>query len=74
MNVPVYEGCDDEQYLGLFKPIITKVMESYQPGAVVLQCGASALECVVVVVVVLGGGGGGGGVLPRVVQHVLGLG
>lgn len=39
VNVPVDTGCTDEQYLGLFKPIMSKVMEVFQPGAVVLQCG-----------------------------------
>ena len=39
VNVPLDTGCTDEQYLGLFKPIMTKVMEVFQPGAVVLQCG-----------------------------------
>jgi histone deacetylase 1/2 len=28
----------------VFKPVITKVMEVYQPGVVVLQCGADSLS------------------------------
>ena len=43
VNVPLFEGCDDEQYLGLFKPIMAGVLESFRPGAIVLQCGADAL-------------------------------
>ncbi|KAL4451553.1 hypothetical protein ABPG75_007215 [Micractinium tetrahymenae] len=43
LNVPLVQGIDTEQYLGLFKPIISKVMEMFQPGAVVLQCGADSL-------------------------------
>jgi len=43
VNVPLLEGCEDEQYLGLFKPIISQVMASFRPGAIVLQCGADAL-------------------------------
>ncbi len=43
LNVPLHDGMDDGSYQKLFKPIITKVMEVYQPGAVVLQCGADSL-------------------------------
>lgn len=44
LNVPLDAGIDDESYQSLFKPIIAKVMEVYQPGAVVLQCGADSLS------------------------------
>ncbi|MCO5550667.1 hypothetical protein L7F22_004156 [Adiantum nelumboides] len=44
LNVPLNDGIDDESYQYLFKPIISKVMEVYQPGAVVLQCGADSLS------------------------------
>eukprot|EP00249_Psilotum_nudum_P015769 c25509_g1_i1 orf=726-2162(+) len=44
LNVPLNDGIDDESYHLLFKPIISKVMEVYQPGAVVLQCGADSLS------------------------------
>lgn len=44
LNVPLNDGIDDESYQFLFKPIISKVMEVYQPGAVVLQCGADSLS------------------------------
>ncbi|KAH7298573.1 hypothetical protein KP509_25G049900 [Ceratopteris richardii] len=44
LNVPLNDGIDDDSYLSLFKPIISKVMEVYQPGAVVLQCGADSLS------------------------------
>jgi len=43
INFPLKDGIDDESYQSVFKPIITKVMEWYQPGAVVLQCGADSL-------------------------------
>ena len=43
VNVPLNDGIDDDSYQSLFKPIISKVMEVYQPGAVVLQCGADSL-------------------------------
>ncbi|MCO5604582.1 hypothetical protein L7F22_058750 [Adiantum nelumboides] len=44
LNVPLKDGIDDESYQFLFKPIISKVMEVFQPGAVVLQCGADSLS------------------------------
>lgn len=44
LNVPLNDGIDDESYQFLFKPIISKVMEVFQPGAVVLQCGADSLS------------------------------
>lgn len=43
VNVPLRDGMDDSSYQGLFKPIMTEVMERYQPSAVVLQCGADSL-------------------------------
>ncbi|XP_010248619.1 PREDICTED: histone deacetylase 6 isoform X1 [Nelumbo nucifera] len=44
MNVPLNDGMDDESFRGLFRPIIHKVMEVYQPDVVVLQCGADSLS------------------------------
>ncbi|KAK4430333.1 Histone deacetylase 19 [Sesamum alatum] len=44
VNVPLDDGIDDESYQSLFKPIISKVMEVFRPGAVVLQCGADSLS------------------------------
>lgn len=38
------DGIDDECYQNTFVPIMSKVMESYQPSAVVLQCGADSLS------------------------------
>ncbi|PKA63897.1 Histone deacetylase 6 [Apostasia shenzhenica] len=43
LNVPLNDGMDDESFRGLFRPLILKVMEIYQPEAVVLQCGADSL-------------------------------
>jgi hypothetical protein len=40
INVPMRDGTDDATFHRLFKPIMTKVMEVFSPGAVVLQCGA----------------------------------
>ncbi|KAK6148316.1 hypothetical protein DH2020_019228 [Rehmannia glutinosa] len=43
LNVPLHDGLSDENFRSLFRPIIQKVMEVYQPDAVVLQCGADSL-------------------------------
>lgn len=45
VNVPLKDGIDDEGYMSLFKPVMTKVIEFYQPSAIVLQCGADSLGC-----------------------------
>ncbi|XP_065669851.1 histone deacetylase 1 isoform X4 [Hydra vulgaris] len=44
VNFPLRDGIDDDAYEKIFQPIITKVMEVYQPNAVVLQCGADSLS------------------------------
>ncbi|CAH2043733.1 unnamed protein product [Thlaspi arvense] len=44
LNVPLNDGMDDESFRSLFRPLIKKVMEVYQPEAVVLQCGADSLS------------------------------
>src|SRR5688500_15294461 len=43
MNFPLNDGIDDAGFESIFNPIIGKVMESYKPGAIVLQCGADSL-------------------------------
>lgn len=43
LNVPLNDGMDDRSFCDLFRPVIQKVMEVYQPDAVVLQCGADSL-------------------------------
>ncbi|XP_077991812.1 histone deacetylase 1-like [Glandiceps talaboti] len=44
VNFPLRDGIDDESYEQIFEPITAKVMEMYQPSAVVLQCGADSLS------------------------------
>eukprot|EP01040_Poterioochromonas_malhamensis_P006367 gene6367-6860_t len=44
INVPLNDGMDDESYRTIFRPVIAKIMERFQPGAVVLQCGADSLS------------------------------
>ncbi|KAL6744804.1 histone deacetylase [Haematococcus lacustris] len=43
VNVPLRDGTSDDTFLGLFKPIMAKIMEVFRPGAIVLQCGADSL-------------------------------
>ncbi|KAF1331561.1 Histone deacetylase, partial [Globisporangium splendens] len=43
VNFPLLSGIDDESYESVFKPVIQKVMETFCPAAVVLQCGADSL-------------------------------
>jgi histone deacetylase 1/2 len=44
INFPLNDGIDDESYRSIFRPVIGKIMETYQPGAIVLQCGADSLS------------------------------
>eukprot|EP01018_Ginkgo_biloba_P034375 Gb_07358 [translate_table: standard] len=44
VNVPLDDGIDDDSFQSLFRPIIKQVMNVYNPGAVVLQCGADSLS------------------------------
>lgn len=43
VNFPLLDGMNDESYEQVFKPVIHRIMESYRPDAVVLQCGADSL-------------------------------
>jgi len=43
INFPLMDGIDDQSYQSIFKPIMKKIMETFAPGAVVLQCGADSL-------------------------------
>lgn len=45
VNAPLQAGITDEIYLEqLFFPVFDKIMEVFQPGAIVLQCGADSLS------------------------------
>ena len=44
INFPLNDGMDDASYHSVFKPVISKIMEHFSPGAVVLQCGADSLS------------------------------
>jgi len=43
VNFPLEDGIDDKNFLAVFKPVISKIMEVFRPGAIVLQCGADSL-------------------------------
>ena len=66
INVPLKDGMNDESYELVFKPIIDRIMAFYDPGAVVLQCGADSLAgdrlgCFNLSLKGGAGSGGGGG-------------
>ncbi|WRT68972.1 uncharacterized protein IL334_005954 [Kwoniella shivajii] len=44
INVPLRDGIGDENYQSIFQPVIKRVIEWYQPGAIVLQCGSDSLS------------------------------
>merc|ERR1712176_1755684 len=44
LNFPLRDGIDDASYEGIFVPVMSRVMELYQPSAIVLQCGADSLS------------------------------
>lgn len=44
VNVPLRDGIDDSTYKSVFEPVISKIMEWYQPSAIVLQCGGDSLS------------------------------
>jgi len=45
INFPLKDGIDDEMYQrDIYQPVMKKVMEVYQPQAIVLQCGSDSLS------------------------------
>lgn len=44
VNFPLRDGITDESYKSVFQPVIKQIMDMYQPGAVVLQCGSDSLS------------------------------
>merc|ERR1711865_248308 len=44
INFPLKDGIDDETYKNIFRPVMGKVLEMYQPQAIVLQCGCDSLS------------------------------
>ncbi|KAF9036492.1 histone deacetylase complex catalytic component RPD3 [Hymenopellis radicata] len=43
LNFPLRDGISDESYKSVFEPVIRQVMDSYDPSAIVLQCGTDSL-------------------------------
>eukprot|EP00457_Paulinella_chromatophora_P006741 gb/GEZN01006760.1/.p1 GENE.gb/GEZN01006760.1/~~gb/GEZN01006760.1/.p1 ORF type:complete len:445 (+),score=54.09 gb/GEZN01006760.1/:167-1336(+) len=43
INFPLEDGITDSVYHSVFKPVMQKIMETYRPNAIVLQCGADSL-------------------------------
>jgi histone deacetylase 1/2 len=43
VNAPLTSGMTDDAYEKIFKPVMSKIMEVFRPGAIVLQCGADSL-------------------------------
>uniref|UniRef100_A0A060T7D6 Histone deacetylase n=1 Tax=Blastobotrys adeninivorans TaxID=409370 RepID=A0A060T7D6_BLAAD len=44
VNFPLRDGIDNESYKSVFEPVISSIMEWYQPTAIVLQCGGDSLS------------------------------
>jgi histone deacetylase 1/2 len=43
LNVPLLPGIKDDPYFETFKTVMARVMDSYRPDVVVLQCGADSI-------------------------------
>jgi len=43
VNAPLEGGMTDDAYRALFRPVLDGIVETYRPGAIVLQCGADSL-------------------------------
>jgi len=44
VNFPLHDGVSDKAFVGIFRTVLGKVMEKYDPAAIVLQCGADSLS------------------------------
>jgi len=44
VNFPLQEGMDDDSFIKIFKPVIDSIIKKYQPGAIILQCGADSIS------------------------------
>lgn len=43
INYPLQDGMTDDSFISIFRPMVAKIFEKYQPQAVLLQCGADSL-------------------------------
>ncbi|KAJ1663114.1 histone deacetylase (class I) Clr6 [Coemansia sp. RSA 1813] len=44
VNVPLREGINDDSYQFVFQRVMRNVMETFRPGAIVMQCGTDSLS------------------------------
>ncbi|ORD96646.1 CLR6 [Hepatospora eriocheir] len=44
INVPLKDGIDDKSYEDIFVPVIQKIIEVFQPSAILMQCGGDSLS------------------------------
>lgn len=44
VNVPIKSGIDNTSYVNLFRRVMDRIMGSYRPDVVVIQCGADSLS------------------------------
>ena len=44
VNYPLDEGLDDESFKLIFEPVISKIMETFNPEVILLQGGADSLS------------------------------
>ncbi len=43
LNVPLNAGLNGHNFMRIFEPVIQKIMETYEPNAIIMQCGADGL-------------------------------
>lgn len=44
VNVPLKDGIDDADYREVFNPIISRIIETFTPNVIVMQCGADSVS------------------------------
>jgi histone deacetylase 1/2 len=44
VNFPLRDGITDDTYKSIFEPVIGEIMSTYDPAAIVLQCGGDSLS------------------------------
>lgn len=43
LNIPLDSGIDDNSYLNIFEPIVSKCISKFKPDAIIMQCGADSI-------------------------------
>lgn len=43
VNIPLKDGITDEKYVNVFKKVMSKIVQKYQPQCIVVQCGADSI-------------------------------